>query len=666
MAGGLIQVVSYGNQDLMLSGNPEITFFNIIYRRYTNFGKKIIELGFDNDINFGKTSLLTIPKNSGDLLTRLVLKIKLPSISLISLNSNSFINNSITSTQNTTNRSTFYLYYDFFIAFYNNLYNVVNIFLTNPDNASTTTYIKDLNTFIQSKINNDKYEQFYSAVTFFFNEGLVTNENFVNVNIFTYASLFKKVDDNFIYIYENLDETQISFEEFSFTIYKNMSVLKELNVIMYNKLQNIFIEDRSIKIAWINKIAIYLFESIEFYIGSNKIVKLSDYYINNYGDLWYKNPEVYNRMIGNLDKINLFSLTKEENYLYLPIPFWFLGNYGLSFPLVALQFNTVQVRVSLHKFIDCIKINFNKQFYDTRIEGKIIDYILNNNSDVLKSKLEVTMLAEYVYLDSIERKKFAQSAHEYLITQVQEIEFNSLTPNNNAFVLDFFHCCKDIYWQVVKTRNYRDVFNEIFDATTFAVVKKLYLNTEENIIFNYIDSVYKPDKYFRPNDFIIGRSLFNNDIFINNFYKLLLNFIYDTLDDYITTFPLITSSILYLNGTILIGETNNYYNYAVPYNYYNSTPQVGINVYSFALNPTETQPSGSINLSRIPSFQLRVNMNELAIKILSDLNISNIKKSVKTNNLSDISSTDLKLVVQVTNFNVLRIIGGISATAYSY
>ena len=68
MGGGLLQIVSYGTQDLTLTGNPEITFFNIIYRRYTNFGKRTIELNFDNLVNFGETSILTIPKNSGDLL----------------------------------------------------------------------------------------------------------------------------------------------------------------------------------------------------------------------------------------------------------------------------------------------------------------------------------------------------------------------------------------------------------------------------------------------------------------------------------------------------------------------------------------------------------------------------------------------------------------------
>ena len=52
MTGGLIQISTFGNQDIMLTGNPEITFFNVIYRRYTNFGVKFVETSFDNNIDF--------------------------------------------------------------------------------------------------------------------------------------------------------------------------------------------------------------------------------------------------------------------------------------------------------------------------------------------------------------------------------------------------------------------------------------------------------------------------------------------------------------------------------------------------------------------------------------------------------------------------------------
>jgi hypothetical protein len=37
MGGGLLQLVAYGAQDVYLTGNPQITFFKVAYRRHTNF-----------------------------------------------------------------------------------------------------------------------------------------------------------------------------------------------------------------------------------------------------------------------------------------------------------------------------------------------------------------------------------------------------------------------------------------------------------------------------------------------------------------------------------------------------------------------------------------------------------------------------------------------------
>ena len=82
MTGGLIQIVNFGNQDIMLNGNPEITFFTTIYRRYTNFGKNYVLTSFDNEVGFNKTSTQVILKN-GDLLSQIILKIKIPNFNLI-------------------------------------------------------------------------------------------------------------------------------------------------------------------------------------------------------------------------------------------------------------------------------------------------------------------------------------------------------------------------------------------------------------------------------------------------------------------------------------------------------------------------------------------------------------------------------------------------------
>ena len=116
-----------------------------------------------------------------------------------------------------------------------------------------------------------------------------------------------------------------------------------------------------------------------------------------------------------------------------------------------------------------------------------------------------------------------------------------------------------------------------------------------------------------------------------------------------------------------MGDVSNFYNYLVPYKCYNASPQKGLYSYSFALNPTETQPSGTINLSRIPSYILRVKVNDLIDTEVSNQNqnyntINNFDSTIIANN----NSPTYKLIVQVTNFNVLRLIGGIGALAYTY
>lgn len=82
MAGGIIQLVATGAQDIFLTSEPEITFFKITYRRHTNFSKTEFDLTFNNNLDFGTTSVLKIQRY-GDLLHRLFLVIKLPKIDIV-------------------------------------------------------------------------------------------------------------------------------------------------------------------------------------------------------------------------------------------------------------------------------------------------------------------------------------------------------------------------------------------------------------------------------------------------------------------------------------------------------------------------------------------------------------------------------------------------------
>ena len=69
MGGGLLQLVAYGAQDVYLTGNPQITFFKVVYRRHTNFALESIQQTFNGTVGYGNKVTSTIARN-GDLISR--------------------------------------------------------------------------------------------------------------------------------------------------------------------------------------------------------------------------------------------------------------------------------------------------------------------------------------------------------------------------------------------------------------------------------------------------------------------------------------------------------------------------------------------------------------------------------------------------------------------
>ena len=79
MGGGLMQLVAYGAQDVYLTGNPQITFWKVTYRRYTNFSMESIEQTFNGQADFGRRVTCTVSRN-GDLASKTYLQVTLPEV----------------------------------------------------------------------------------------------------------------------------------------------------------------------------------------------------------------------------------------------------------------------------------------------------------------------------------------------------------------------------------------------------------------------------------------------------------------------------------------------------------------------------------------------------------------------------------------------------------
>ena len=74
MGGGLMQLVAYGSQDVYLTGNPQITFWKVVYRRHTNFALESVEQTFNGNVGPDRNVVATISRN-GDLIHKAYLEV---------------------------------------------------------------------------------------------------------------------------------------------------------------------------------------------------------------------------------------------------------------------------------------------------------------------------------------------------------------------------------------------------------------------------------------------------------------------------------------------------------------------------------------------------------------------------------------------------------------
>ncbi len=110
------------------------------------------------------------------------------------------------------------------------------------------------------------------------------------------------------------------------------------------------------------------------------------------------------------------------NYLYVPLQFWFNRNVGLSLPLIALQYHQVDIIINI------------SQAY----------------SNIIGSGGKFSLWCNYIYLDTDERRRFAQVSHEYLIEQVQT-QNNVVSDSINNIELIFNHPVKELIWVALQT-----------------------------------------------------------------------------------------------------------------------------------------------------------------------------------------------------------------------
>ncbi len=144
-----------------------------------------------------------------------------------------------------------------------------------------------------------------------------------------------------------------------------------------------------------------------------------------------------------------------ETDLYIPLEFWFCRNPGLALPLIALQYHEVKINIEFRALSEIV------------------------TSGVSASLSAASLYVDYIYLDTDERRRFAQVSHEYLIEQVQFTGDESVSSISNKIKLNFNHPCKELVWVVqrdaaVAATNRFDYTDT--DSVNPVLIAKLQLN----------------------------------------------------------------------------------------------------------------------------------------------------------------------------------------------
>lgn len=295
---------------------------------------------------------------------------------------------------------------------------------------------------------------------------------------------------------------------------------------------------------------------MEFWIGGQLIDRQYGDWLDIWAELTIDNSRQwgYNQMVGKYDGTDVALSTNARPYdckkdytFMVPLQFWFCRNPGCYLPLIALQYHEVKICIDTRAPSELIR-----SFPETAVVRQPLDW---NGRPWNATAIQVW--SNYVYLDTDERRKFAQLNHEMLIEQVQ---FNTPIgiPNGSGhvnFSMEFNHPLKELMWVV-------------------------------------------------PSEFECGNSAIGNDYF--NYTGA-----YEIGPNYPPIIEAFSKATLLLNGQERFDERPaEYFRLLQPFEYHTRSPKKLIYVYSFALKPEEIQPSGTCNASRIDSFTLKMSFGQ--------------------------------------------------------
>jgi len=397
------------------------------------------------------------------------------------------------------------------------------------------------------------------------------------------------------------------------------------DIILAVELPNIYSSDK-FRFRWVKNIGNYMINTCSIRIDTQLIDQLWGEWMDVWNELSLSadRRDGYNKLTGNVDefmnprRLDPYIVIDNNNIsysnypigtsvpsinsrrLFVPLPFWFTKNPGLAIPLVALQYQAIDITIEFRSIEDLYQVysenvglylspseyrNQNPTQFstDSLNQDNVLGYPnedvsiqrflvpLGQSYTLLDSNIDIDAYLEcnFVFLDEAERKTIALQSNDYLIERVIRLDREGVT--------------------------------------TQATIDLVLQNPVKEII--WITRRGDTSKYNSWSNFT------------------------NTIGHQVITTPILNTAKLLWNGMERFEEKSaEYFNYIQPFRHHTRCPRDGIYVYSFAIHPERQQPSGSFNASTINKIQMYV-----------------------TTNSSDI---DYDFVFYTTYYNVFRVMSG--------
>ena len=414
--------------------------------------------------------------------------------------------------------------------------------------------------------------------------------------------------------------------------------------------------DSKYQFQWIKRIGEYIVRNVSLQIDTNQNVdKHYAEWFHAYSELNYNEGKKkgYYEMIGNVpemyDPVNApgnngqypstaYAPSIINRKLYLPLIFWFNKFASMSFPLVSIQKTIININFTLrclqelYTVVDYSGSPNNGTGYRVRPTttnhyiGKFLSPQTSQSDLYVNPRLEINN----VFLDNEERKRFALTSHEYLITQLQEI--NQTYNISSGIPFNLTNINKPVTELVFMIR--RSDMEDVNDWSNFTN-------------WNVPDIPPYSNGYFNP----YGPPL-NLDSTNIQYYKTknLLKSALLRLQTQPITDGDVANNDIPLGGR-LNGKDSVFYNKMQNFNANQNMPCEGIYTYSFSLDNSSLQPIGAVNMSSISNKDLL-------------LTLTNINPNGGNNYPTGIAY-NYHIWVFAINYEILKIMGGIVGTMTS-